>query len=187
MLYVSSFNHCGRAWYFEIALQKHKALRIDRTQQQWVDLGIHNEVCLTRPETCGTPGGAISMWLKKIYSASINAIISTKNRGTKERGFLALHSFNNLKYICIFTARKRSLGQDNVFTPVCHSAHMPTCNGANTHPTDTPGQTLPGQTPLWQKPPSQADTSRQTSPYPSDTTEYGQQAGGTHPTGMHTC
>ena len=25
--------------------------------------------------------------------------------------------------IAIFTARKRSLGQSNVFTPVCHSAH----------------------------------------------------------------
>ena len=25
--------------------------------------------------------------------------------------------------IAIFTARKRSLGQGNVFTPVCHSAH----------------------------------------------------------------
>ena len=24
---------------------------------------------------------------------------------------------------CIFTARKRSLGQGNIFTPVCHSVH----------------------------------------------------------------
>ena len=25
---------------------------------------------------------------------------------------------------CFITARKRSLGQGNVFTPVCHSVHM---------------------------------------------------------------
>ena len=43
--------------------------------------------------------------------------------------------------------RKRSLGQGNVFTPVCHSAPPPELN----------------------------------------TTGYGQQAGGTHPTGMHSC
>ena len=28
-----------------------------------------------------------------------------------------------LMHICIFTARKRSLGQGNIFTPVCHSVH----------------------------------------------------------------
>ena len=58
----------------------------------------------------------------------------------------------------IITTRKRSLGQDNVFIP--------------------PGQTLPGTHPL-------ADTSlgRQ----PSDTTGYGQQTCGMHPTDMHTC
>ena len=59
----------------------------------------------------------------------------------------------------IFTTGKRSLGQGNVFTPVCHSVHMglciPACNGADTPPLDTTG--------------------------------YGQQVGSTHPTGMHTC
>ena len=35
---------------------------------------------------------------------------------------------------------------------------------------------IPRQTPPGRHPPP-----------PSDTTEYGQQAGGTHPTGMHTC
>ena len=38
----------------------------------------------------------------------------------------------------------------------------------------------PGQTPPWQTP--QTNT-----PTPSDTTGYGQQEGGTHPTGMHSC
>ena len=58
----------------------------------------------------------------------------------------------------IITACKRSLGQDNVFTP----------------PGQTPQADTPLQTPPW------ADTH-------SDTTGYGQQACGMHPTGMHTC
>ena len=45
-------------------IQKNNALRTDSTRRQWVDLGIHTDVCMTRPETCGTDGGAISMWLK---------------------------------------------------------------------------------------------------------------------------
>ena len=66
------------------------------------------------------------------------------------------------------TARKRCLGQGSVFIPVCDSVQggcIPACNGADT----LPARHLP-----W------ADN-------PSDTTGYGQQAGGTHPTGMHTC
>ena len=35
---------------------------------------------------------------------------------------LGLHSSVSVKCI-IFTARKRSLGQGNIFTPVCHSVH----------------------------------------------------------------
>ena len=36
--------------------------------------------------------------------------------------FFALYGNNGLS-LQIFTARKRSLGQGNVFTPVCHSVH----------------------------------------------------------------
>ena len=55
----------------------------------------------------------------------------------------------------LITARKRSLGQGNVFTPVSFCSRGGGGGG--------------WQTPL------------------SDTTGYGQQAGGTHPTGMHSC
>ena len=62
--------------------------------------------------------------------------------------------------------RKRSLGQGNVLTPVCDYVHrgrgcIPACNRVDTPPRQTPR--------------------------PSDATGHGQQAGGTHPTGMHTC
>ena len=32
-----------------------------------------------------------------------------------------------LIFVRIFTARKQSLGQGNIFTPVCHSVHRGTC------------------------------------------------------------
>ena len=32
--------------------------------------------------------------------------------------------------VCIFTARKRSLGQGNIFAPVCHSVHKGVCLSA---------------------------------------------------------
>ena len=34
-----------------------------KKQKQWVDFGIHTEACMTRPETCGAAGGAISVWI----------------------------------------------------------------------------------------------------------------------------
>ena len=57
---------------------------------------------------------------------------------------------------------------------------------------NTGRMTPPRQTPLGQTlPPPQGDTPpRQTPPPPSvasDIMGYGQQAGGTHPTGMHSC
>ena len=36
--------------------------------------------------------------------------------------------FTSRNYSKIFTARKRSLGQGNVFTPVCHSVHRGVCS-----------------------------------------------------------
>ena len=63
-----------------------------------------------------------------------------------------------------FTTRKRSLGQGNVFTPVCHSVHG---GRAGLHPGGRVSAFWGvgvGHTPLM---------------------GYGQRAGGTHPTGMH--
>ena len=72
-----------------------------------------------------------------------------------------LASFWNT-FLLLVTARKRSLGQGNVFTSVCQEF----CPG---------GEVGGGEvyTPLGRP--------------LSDTTGYSQQAGGTHPTGMHTC
>ena len=36
---------------------------MDHRQKQWINLGEHADVCLTRPDTCGDNGGAVSYWM----------------------------------------------------------------------------------------------------------------------------
>ena len=62
--------------------QVNKALILDRTKSEWIDLGIHTEACMTRPETCGAAGGAISLWAKMIDCPSSAGIVSSYNSGT---------------------------------------------------------------------------------------------------------
>ena len=42
-----------------VSFQVNNAVRTDRLQNQWMDLGIHTEACMTRPETCGPAGVVI--------------------------------------------------------------------------------------------------------------------------------
>ena len=78
----------------------------------------------------------------------------------------------------IITAHKRSLGQGNTFAPVCHSVHRGFCLSACWD------SRLPGSrhSPRSRQPPPGANTPRTV-----HAERYGQQAGGTYPTGMHTC
>ena len=76
---------------------------------------------------------------------------------------------NSLLHGPIFTARKRSLGQGNVFTPVCHSVR---------------GGWLPSMH-HWSH--DRGSASGGVEQIPPQTTGYGQRAGGTPPTGMHSC
>ena len=77
-------------------------------------------------------------------------------------------------FLKIFTARKPSLWQVNAFIPVCHSVH-----GGDLHPG---GGGIEGGCP---QEGSASGGVGQTPP--SDTTGYCKRAGGTHPTGMHSC
>ena len=54
---------------------------LDRTPRQWVDLGIHTEACMTRPETCGGAGGAISLWVNVIHCPGMCGIVSSHQVG----------------------------------------------------------------------------------------------------------
>ena len=87
---------------------------------------------------------------------------------------------HNLQFFVI-TARKRSLGQGNMFTPVCHSVHR-----GGVHDQVPPGtrytppcdqvHPLPDQVhPAWDQ------------VHPPGPVRYGLRAGGTHPTGMQSC
>ena len=46
-------------------------------RNQWVDLGIHTEACMTRPETCGAAGGAISMWVTCDWTVQVTQVESS--------------------------------------------------------------------------------------------------------------
>ena len=101
----------------------------------------------------------------------------------------------NIK-IYFFTAHKRSLGQGNIFAPVCHSVHggLPQCMLGYLLGADTPlvaDIPLVPDTPWSRHPPGsrhpptpEADTPP---PCSGHAGRYGQQAGGTHLTGMHSC
>ena len=80
-----------------------------------------------------------------------------------------LNACNILDHYFI-TARKRSLGQGNMFTGVCLSTG--------------------GEVPDHVHPQEQTPAQEQTHPPPPSTEHagrYGQRAGGTHPTGMQSC
>ena len=62
-----------------VFLQVNKALVLDRSKSQWVDIGIHTEACMTHPETCSAAGGAVSLWLKLIdCSHASGGIVSSR-------------------------------------------------------------------------------------------------------------
>ena len=73
--------------------------------------------------------------------------------------------------VCLsFIARKRSLGQGNVFTTVCHSVHRQGSASRGVCIQGGGGSLHAGRVYIQ-----------------SDTTGYTQRADGTHPSGMHSC
>ena len=106
---------------------------------------------------------------------------------------------------------KRSFGQGNIFTPVCHSVHRGGCFSLPDPPTgadpprmenppgwrNPPGMenppgadTTPGwRTPPWhgEPPPEQTPPRMENPPPGKQTPAYGLRSAGTHPTGMHSC
>ena len=52
------------------------AVSTNQSLLQWIELGVHTEACMTRPETCGAAGGAISLWVKLIENNCIGILTS---------------------------------------------------------------------------------------------------------------
>ena len=48
--------------------------------RQWVDLGIRTEACVTRPDTCGAAGGAISKWLRVNSDRFWRGVMTTRQQ-----------------------------------------------------------------------------------------------------------
>ena len=59
------------------AHQVNNVWTLNSTKSQWVDLGIHTEACMTRPETCGAAGGAISLWVKLFECLDWGGLVSS--------------------------------------------------------------------------------------------------------------
>ena len=54
------------------------AILLNHTRKQWVDLGIHTEACITRPETCGEAGAAVAFWMRiNRHDINLGSIISS--------------------------------------------------------------------------------------------------------------
>ena len=52
--------------------QVNSALSLNHTRRQWVDLGVLEEACIVRPETCGSAGAAVALWLRVTYADNEN-------------------------------------------------------------------------------------------------------------------
>ena len=73
-------------------------MRTDRGINQWIDVGIHNEACITQPDTCGAAGGAVSLWVKVIDCGFDDGIFTTMEN-TQMRGVAITCYPPNIKYV----------------------------------------------------------------------------------------
>ena len=79
--------------------QINSAVKSDRNHRQWIDLGVHTEACMALPGTCGTAGGAISLWVKVIDCPSNESCgIITTLQGGRFQGLLIRCFEGNIKY-----------------------------------------------------------------------------------------
>ena len=65
--------------------QVNDAVSLDHTKSQWVDLGILEDACLARPETCGEAGGAgVVFWMRISYINTnyLPSVISSRKDGS---------------------------------------------------------------------------------------------------------
>ena len=98
-----SVNHIGSSTSTKynsifVFFQLNLALSLDRTRNQWGDLGIHTEACMTRPQTCGTAGGAISLWINVVECPdSFTTIVGSVNANFNT-GSAILCGFDRIRY-----------------------------------------------------------------------------------------
>ena len=69
--------------------QRGFALLLNNTRKQWVDLGVLNDACVTRPDTCGSAGATVAFWMRITFnhSTSQGVISSQCKTHTNETDF----------------------------------------------------------------------------------------------------
>ena len=78
------------------SFQINGAIEMNQTKKQWVDLGVLQEPCMTRPETCGAAGAAVSVWVKRTsWNIDNQPIISSLAANTS--GFQIYFRDNRLR------------------------------------------------------------------------------------------
>ena len=56
-------------------------MRLNSSEGQWIDLGVHFEACMVDPEVCRIAGGAVSVWLRVF--GPMGGILSTITHQTE--------------------------------------------------------------------------------------------------------
>ena len=62
--------------------QVNSAISTNFSGRHWVNLGVHMEVCMTHPESCGAAGGAISLWFRVVACGHTTSIVATVSNST---------------------------------------------------------------------------------------------------------
>ena len=110
-VYVSTQNFFFKKFYLEIIDlypenkmsvfgQVNQAVTLNNTFEQWVDLGVLPEACITRPETCSAAGAALSFWLKVTGHDSEGTtigILSSRTQTNDPTGFVLTLTSDKLR------------------------------------------------------------------------------------------
>ena len=54
-----------------------KGLQLDRTRQQYVDLGHLTVACIANPSSCGDNGASLTLWVKLVDCPNNGGIITS--------------------------------------------------------------------------------------------------------------
>ena len=79
--------------------QTNTVVRTDHTLQQYLELGNQSQACITIPESCGTQGGTISVWVKPLGCPDGGGIISSQD--TSQSAVIIACSPTELRYMTI--------------------------------------------------------------------------------------
>ena len=80
-------------------------MKTDRFSQRYLELGDMSVACLTVPETCGNPGGAISVWFKFISGQVDGRIVSSF--GQPQSSFSIAYDGTNIRYLVFLLVARR--------------------------------------------------------------------------------